>query len=131
MTTLQVPEALSLPETFSALYHAADVVEQRATFAGKRLCNRNDARIIFESQCDDKYCDIVRGKYMHVGFASFPKLDITGYDKHYGEGAAKKAIDDIFQRAKEGQAPLYDRNNCQPCAISREDWAGECRVTYR
>ncbi len=93
--TANVPEGMSSADAFTALYIKAEVhgIGNFHPYAGKAPGSRWNAVQLFKTYCRNNFCNYVRGKPMKVNFSQFPALDVSGYDKQYGQGAAQKAMD--------------------------------------
>ena len=92
--SIRVPDNMSSREAFDALYRSASVSGRGklAPSSGLPSCCPWNTIQLFVTYYPDGDCDYVRGKLMKVDFRTFPDLDVREYDKHYGEGMARKAL---------------------------------------
>lgn len=122
--TTRVPEGMSSVDAFNALYKNATILGMGTLnpSAGEIPGSPWNAIQVFKTYCPSGFCDYVRGKYMKVDFRKFPEIDIAIYDKRYGEGAAKKAIQSYQQTmVNPAQKENYDLN-CKPCTYFSAFW---------
>ncbi len=134
---IYVPSNMSSVDAFSALYQFAKEFRmgQHSLSAGEPPGSPWNAIQIFKTYCPSAYCEYVRGKYMKVDFRKFPEIDTDNYDRHYGEGAAKKAIQSYQKTAglTMGLLDAYDLTapeenydlNCKPCTYFTSFWKGK------
>ena len=90
-----VPEGVSVANVFAALYERAEVLGMGiyARNSGRRLASAENAMQVFTAFCHRGSCDYVRGKCMKVSLADFPEIDLTGFNKQYGNNAGQEAIE--------------------------------------
>ena len=131
--TTRAPDGMSSVDAFNALYTNASVfgMGRLNPSAGETPGSPWNAIQIFKKYCPSDYCQYVRGKYMKVGFRKFPEMDTGSYDNHYGEGAAKKAIES-YQKTMDQSAPkeTYDLG-CKPCTYFTSFWKQKTPVHQR
>lgn len=122
--TIRIPEGMSSIGAFTALYNNAEVVGmgKHNSAAGKAPSTPLNAVQVFFTYCPGGYCDYVRGKRMKIDFRKFPELDVSIYDKQYGQGSAQKAID-VYEKTMDESNPKeeYDLNS-SPCTYFTSFW---------
>lgn len=122
--TARIPEGMSSVDAFDALYKNAEVLGMGRLnpAAGKAASTPWNAIQIFKTYCHNGYCDYVRGKCMKVDFRKFPELDVSSYDKQYGQGSAQKAIDTYQRTIDESNSKEKYDLNCSPCTYFNSYW---------
>lgn len=125
--SINAPQGMSSVNAFDALYTNAKVVGLGAfsPVAGDEPTSSIKAIQIFKVYCPTGYCDYVRGKLMKVDFSKFPKLDVSGYDRQYGEGAAKKALEDTYPLDSSNQYDVLSGSPCKYFSPKKYLWGSQ------
>jgi hypothetical protein len=108
--TITVPEGMSYVNAFRALWENA-----------KPPSDYNDPdleatlttveKVITFFKVNGCYVAAAGGRLLEANFIHFPELGVSGYDAHYGKGAAKKALDQYNQLPN---AKKLDKNDKRP-----------------
>lgn len=114
-----VPEGVSLPLAFRALYNHASLMGGNGCAMGphRTLSSNKHAMQVLLSRCDNLNCRYVDGKSIKVNFSAFyspspsPELDLAEYNKQHGNGRAQE----LLQRAAmayPADHTVYSRDMC-------------------
>lgn len=91
-----VPPGMSCINAFHALYENAEMgkeYKKKHSLIKFELDKVNTAEKIAELFKASASFEYVGGKLIKIDFSSFPKLDVSEYDKAWGVNAAKNALD--------------------------------------
>jgi hypothetical protein len=110
-STVTVPEGMSCVNAFRALWENS----KPASFflmnpilespAADKVSTAEKVAKLFKTHT---YFDYEGGRMLKTNFSEFPKLEVRLYDRDFGSGAAKKAIEAYNLKPSEERFDKYD-----------------------
>lgn len=95
-STVRVPEGMSYVNAFRALWEnskLAAAIQMLAISDSLQASTVSTAEKVAELFKTHTYFDYEGGRMLKTDFCKFPELDVRLYDRDFGSGAAKKAIE--------------------------------------